>query len=209
MNAEFYKRGGTPMDYLNIFIPYKNKPLHHEDQLTRAFLILIRTVKLVEVLFLDLVIEQMTKNQSEVIPKSLMHHSGGLDLLETQVRSTTKERLKDENGRLVSIIITDERLDKKHKVVRTDREGVYDGFVKYRPDWVFVIENKPNHQNIWLEQLNSKFNENYEIEEKPVILTWKEIVTRLSLLIENKLVKNADSIIIGDFLDYVSNFSLN
>lgn len=194
------------MDHLNIFIPYKDKPLHHEDQLTRAFLILVRTVKLVEVMFLDLIIEQMRTNQVEILPTSLMHQPGGLDLIETQVWSTTKERLENEIGRLVSIAITDERLDKEHKVERTGRVGVYDGFVKYRPDWVFVIENKPDHNNIWLDQLSSNFNENYEIEEKPVILTWKEIITKLSLLIENKLVNNADLLIISDFLDYVSGF---
>ncbi|WP_353892465.1 hypothetical protein PRVXH_001811 [Proteinivorax hydrogeniformans] len=194
------------MDYLNIFIPYKNKPLHHEDQLTRAFLILIKTVKLVEVLFLEVVIDEMQKNQTNLIPKGLMHQSGGLDTIETQVRSTTKGRLEGEKGRLVSIVITDERLDREHKVERTDREGVYDGFIKYKPDWVFVIENKPDHKNIWLEQLNSRFNENYEIEEKPIVLTWKEIITKLSLLIENNLINNADLSIVSDFLDYVSEF---
>ena len=33
------------MDHLNIFNPYENKPLNHEDQLTRALLILVKNSK--------------------------------------------------------------------------------------------------------------------------------------------------------------------
>jgi hypothetical protein len=46
----------------------------------------------------------------------------------------------------------------------------------------------------------------YEEEEKSVILTWKEIIAKLSLMIENKLISNADLLIVSDFLDYVSEF---
>lgn len=194
------------MDYLNIFTTYKNKPLNHEDQLTRAFLILVKTVKLVEVLFLDIIREQMKLNNIDNRPSSILNDSGGIMLIETQVSSNTKKKLEDESGRLVSIIITDERLLKEHKVKRNKRNAVYDGFVKYASDWIFIIENKPDHRNIWIEQLSSNFNENYEIEETPIVITWKNIIKRLSLLIENELLRNSDLNIVGDFLDYVSDF---
>ena len=45
--------------HLNIFVPYENKSLHHEDQLTRAFLILLRSIKLVEQLFIELLRDRM------------------------------------------------------------------------------------------------------------------------------------------------------
>ncbi len=194
------------MDHLNLFNSYEKKPLYHEDQLTRAFLILTKSIKLVEGIFLEIVIDQMKKNNIEQIPSNIFSSSSGAELIETQVWSTSKEKLENESGRLVSIIITDERLLEKHKVNRTERTGVYDGFIKFKPDWIFIIENKPNHKNIWIEQLSSKFNENYEIEEKPIILTWKEIIKRLSLLLENGLLTNTESILVEDFLEYVSEY---
>jgi hypothetical protein len=190
--------------HLNIFLPYESKPLYHEDQLTRAFLVLVRSVKLVEAAFLELVATAMEDAGIEIRPGPLTRQPGGLDSVETQVWSSTKARLKTESGRLVSIIITDKKLDTKHRVERSNRTAVYDGFLKFRPDWVFVVENKPNHTNVWIEQLSSAFNENYEIEPTPIVLTWSEIITRLSLLVNNSLVQDTARILVEDFLAYVS-----
>ena len=72
-------------DHLNVFIPYESKPLHHEDQLTRAFLILIPSIKLVEAVFLDLVANAMEVEGIETRPATLSQQIGGLDSVETQV----------------------------------------------------------------------------------------------------------------------------
>jgi len=189
--------------HLNAFLPYEHKPLHHEDQLTRAFLILVRCIKLVEATFLELLRTRMAEAGIHIRPASLSEELGGLESVETQVWSSTKARLVSESGRLVSVVITDERLEPEHRVERSERVGVYDGFVKFRPDWVFVIENKPDHTNIWAEQLSSAFSENYEVEPTPVVLTWREIITRLSMLTENALVQDAAAALIEDFLEFV------
>ena len=193
-------------NHLNVFIPYESKPLHHEDQLTRAFLILIRSIKLVEAVFLDLVENAMKTIGIEIRPATLSQKIGGLDSVETQVWSGTKARLSTESGRLVSIIITDDKLDRKHRVERNDRTAVYDGFLKFKPDWVFVVENKPSHANVRIEQLSSAFNENFEIEPKPIGLTWSDIISRLSLLVSNSLVQDAARVLLEDFLAYVDEF---
>lgn len=190
--------------HLNVFLPYEAKPLDHEDQLTRAFLVLVRSVKLVEAAFLELVATAMADARIEIRPAPLTQQPGGLDSVETQVSSSTKARLATESVRLVSIIITDEKLDTKHRVERSERAAIYDGFLKFRPDWVFVVENKPNHTNVWIEQLSSAFNENYEIEPIPIVLTWTEIITRLSLLVNNALVQDTARILVEDFLAYVA-----
>lgn len=190
--------------HLNAFLPYQDKPVHHEDQLTRAFLILVRCAKLVEAAFLDLLRSRMQEYGIEILPPSLSEELGGLTSIETQVHSDTKARLDSESGRLVSVVITDRRLDTDHRVSRTDRIAVYDGFVKCKPDWVFVIENKPDHRNIWVEQLSSAFNETYEIEETPVVLTWAEIITRLSVMRDNGLLHDAAAALVEDFLAYVN-----
>jgi hypothetical protein len=192
--------------HLNAFIPYESKPIYHEDQLTRAFFILIRSIKLVEAVFLDLIVDAMEKEGIENRPAKLSQQEGGMDSIETQVSSKTKARLLNESGRLVSIIITDQKLITGHRVEKNKRSAVYDGFLKFKPNRIFVIENKPDHTNVWVEQLSSAFNENYEIEPKPIVLTWSEIISRLTLLVSNSLVQDAACALIEDFLAYVDEF---
>lgn len=142
--------------HLNVFVPYENKPLHHEDQLTRAFLILLRSVKLVEHLFIELLRERMIQSGISMLPPSLTTEVGGVESVESQVWSSTKERLKGESGRLVSVILTDNLIKPEHRVERSARLAVYDGFLRLKPNWVVVLENKPAHGNIWVEQLSSE-----------------------------------------------------
>jgi len=192
------------MDHLNIFYPYEAKPLNHEDQLTRALLILMRNIKVVEMTVMDLIIEEMEQIGCHPVPPRLTKSKTGIDLIKTQVWSRTKEELGSQNGRLVSVLLTDEKLKIEHRVARTDRVGVYDGIIRYKPEWIFVIENKPDCRNVWVEQLSSTFNESFDIEDKPVVLRWQEIITRISVLKENELVQGSDASLLEDFLDFVS-----
>ena len=43
------------MSHLNYCYPYQSRPPEHEDQLTRAFLVLLRLVPLAQAAFLDLI----------------------------------------------------------------------------------------------------------------------------------------------------------
>jgi hypothetical protein len=57
------------MNYLNYFEPYVSKNPWHEDQLTRAFLVTMRFVPLVQAAFLDLVREaQATAKSEHIVP---------------------------------------------------------------------------------------------------------------------------------------------
>ncbi|MCX7008110.1 MAG: hypothetical protein NTY53_12830, partial [Kiritimatiellaeota bacterium] len=189
--------------HLNIFVPYTNKPLAHEDQLTRAFLILVRSVRVVEAMLLELLVNRMAESGIDERPALMTTAPGGLETIETQVWSTTKARLEGETGRVISVMITDSKLKPEHCVKRTERVAVYDGFVKYKPNWVFVIENKPDKHNVWWEQLSSSFNANYEVEKTPLVLTWSEILGRLNALRDNALLYDAAEVIVGDFLAFV------
>jgi len=46
------------MDRLNYFAPYESKLASHEDQLTRAFLVVLRYVPLAQAVFLELIRER-------------------------------------------------------------------------------------------------------------------------------------------------------
>ncbi len=97
------------MDHLNIFNPYSNKPLGHEDQLTRALLILVKNIKAIELVFTDMVISEMATANCDTVPKRLTEGTAGVNIVKTQVWSSTKNELSNVSGRLVSILITDKK----------------------------------------------------------------------------------------------------
>lgn len=192
------------MDHLNVFNPYENKPLNHEDQLTRALLILVKGSKFVELTFTDMIIDQMVKAECKSIPKRLTEGTAGLDVVKTQIWSSTKNELSSVSGRLVSVLITDKKLEPNHRVERTDRVAVYDAIIHYKPDWIFVVENKPDHRNVWVDQMSAAFSESFEVEPQPIILTWQGIIARISTIKENELLHGAEASLAGDFLDFVA-----
>ncbi|HHT48026.1 MAG TPA: hypothetical protein GXZ98_01865 [Firmicutes bacterium] len=122
--------------------------------------------------------------------------------IETQKSSNSMGRIEKEAGRLVSIIISNKILDERVTVERSERTAIYDGFIKYEPGWLLIIENKPNYENIWLEQLNPNISENITIEEKCIALCWPDIIENFSSLLERDLVYGSDRKLLEDFLDY-------
>lgn len=192
------------MDHLNIFNPYENKPLNHEDQLTRALLILVKNAKVIELAFTDLIIDQMVNVGCKSIPKRLTEGTAGIDVVKTQIWSSTKNELTAASGRLVSVLITDKKLEANHRVERTERVAVYDAIIRYKPDWIFVVENKPDHRNVWVDQMSAAFSESFEVEPQPIILSWQEIITRISTINENALLQGAEASLADDFVDFVA-----
>lgn len=77
------------MNHLNIFNPYKNKPHHHEDELTRSFLILLKNIPVVQMMFFEMVQQEM--NDTEVAEITLSHLS--VEEMYTQKSSTDESFL--------------------------------------------------------------------------------------------------------------------
>jgi len=71
--------------------------------------------------------------------------------------------------------------------------------------WLFVIENKPDNKNVWFEQLSSKISESFTIEEKPVVLKWSHIISKITAIKENGLVQGSGASLIDNFLEFVWN----
>lgn len=188
------------MDRLNYFTPYISKGSYHEDQLTRAFLVILRYVPLAQASFFDLIREVQLENKSEQIIPPLSDLGSQITTIETQVQT-----IKQHKGRLVSIIMTNENWVASGFVEASQRGARYDGVIYYAPEWVLVIENKPNFCNIWEEQLNPNISEGSEIriDPKPVCLNWRKVIERFSSLIERQLVQGAEALLINDFLYFV------
>lgn len=193
------------MDHLNIFNSYKNKSNNHEDELTRSFLILIKNIPMVQVMFFEMVRKEMKDISIDSIA------SGDLSIEEVYTQlSNTNDIFSEgiiEGRTLLSIIISDEKLDFKVKVQNDSRQARYDGVILGNPSWLFIIENKPLKDNIGLRQLNPNISDDSDvlIIDKPCCLSWKDIISGLTSIIQNKMASGAEKILIEDFVEYVDN----
>lgn len=193
------------MNHLNIFHPYKNKPHHHEDELTRSFLILLKNIPVVQMMFFEMVQQEMKDTEAE----SITLRNLSIEEMYTQKSSEDRSFLSKIEGRkLVSIIISDDKLETDATVKNDDRLARYDGVVLCNSNsdsWVFIIENKPSKENIWLRQLNPNVREEQEINiiSKPCCLSWRDIIASLNSLIQNRMFYGFELQAVEDFLEYV------
>ncbi len=190
------------MNHLNYFEPYNGQEPYHEDQLTRAFLVVLRMVPLVQTTFIDLIRSyQICKKHKRVLP-TLTEPQMKLDNIQTQVTS-----INDSQGYLVSLLMTNKNWTSEIQIENVDRSARYDGVIYFDsdPKWILVIENKPWSKNVWKEQLNPNIAEDSEIKivKKPVGIDWKEVIERLSALLQKQLVHGAEALLLEDFISFV------
>lgn len=191
------------MDHLNLFNAYKNKSNNHEDELTRSFLILLKNIPVIQIQFFE-----MIRNEMEGVDiESIVTGDLSIEEVYTQI-CNTNDFFKNDivDGRtLISIIISDDRLETKTFVKNDNRLARYDGLITCYPSWIFLVENKPSRKNIWLEQLNPNVSQNKDIKiiKKPCCLSWRDIITGLNTLLINKMVDGFEMKAILDFIEYV------
>lgn len=195
------------MDHLNIFHAYKNKSPNHEDELTRSFLILVKHIPVVQMMFFNMIQEELRQQNEERLTNETLF----IEEIYTQLSSSNKLfSLEDkiENRTLISIIISDDLYDKETEVKNVDRDARYDGVILASPSLLFIIENKPYKENIWSEQLSPNINDemNIDIVDKPCRLSWRDTISRLHTLIEREMVHGIEKSLIEDFTQYVDHF---
>ncbi len=193
------------MDHLNLFNAYKNKSNNHEDELTRSFLILLKNISVVQMLFFEMVRKEM----EDIDIESIVTGELSIEEVHTQL-SNTNDLFNSEivDGRtLVSIIISDDKLEAEVNVRNDDRQARYDGVITGYPSWIFIVENKPSKENIWLGQLNPNVSEEKDIKiiEKPCCLSWREVITGLNTLVQNRMINGFELQAVEDFIEYVDN----
>jgi hypothetical protein len=183
-------------------MPYGSKEEGNEDHLTRAFLVLLRFVPLAHVTFLDIIREFQDRSEADKIIPPL----SGL-ITEDADFATQVQTQIDGTGRLISVIISDEHMDRKVEVKRSERKARYDGVITYRPNWIIVIENKLSSGNIWDEQLNPSIKPGAEaeivIDSKAISIKWRDIIEKMSSLLECELITGAEAKLMDDFFQHV------
>lgn len=180
-------------DPLNFYSPYERLPAGHENQLTRALLLLLRMSPLAHVEWLRLVAPERSLRE---LPRAEF---------ETQKRAVRAADDDAEEAKIVSVFLAPEQPQSGGgDVVESDRDQVLDAVVDYE-ELVVVVENKIfEADDLQARQINLKGSGLQLVGgEGIVIVLWRDLLEALSGLRERELVAGAEAALLDDFLTYV------
>ena len=184
--------------HMNAFAPYERKAPTHEDQLTRAFLIVLKASPLAHQAWLRLVDRAHLRNKGGGVPA--LHDLPAVDV------DTQTGRVPDGIARLVSVLQTDERYFAEVDLKPSDRRQVLDGLVTYAPELAIAIENKPFAGNVWEGQLNVNTPADTKHDPRAACVRWADIVQAWNRLLDNGALNVAEAVLVSDFLDLVEEY---
>jgi len=186
------------MQRTNYFGRFENKSADAEDRLTRAFLVLIRLVPPVQAAFIDAVREKQSDQGDDPLVPSRTVTDTGVDAVWSQVGN-----LRTDEGRVLSILLTNREWDGEEEVQPSDRKPVYDGVVHYGEQWVFAIENKP-YGDVRESQLhpNVEDSEGLDVDPRLIVLVWEDLIRRLHVLRQSDWLDYTQKQLVNDFLWY-------
>ena len=182
-------------NHMNVFEPYVSKAAHHEDALTRAFLLVLRGVPVAHAAWLHLVDRAHRKNNGSGIPA--LHDLGEPDV--DMQTSTVPPQIE----RLVSVVQTDEIYFREDNATASTRAQRLDGLLLYGARLGIAIENKPYSGDIWEAQLDVNVPKGVDHDGRVACVTWKDIVTAWGSLMSANHLGRAERMIVEDFLTYV------
>ena len=195
------------MNHLNYFHPYISKSPHHEDQLTRAYLVLLRYSFHCAVSFYDYCLKETDSIRNENnISETLPYLN---ELLQCDwIFETQKRNPHIISNLLISVLITDDYIEKLQttSVIPSERNACYDGIISIGNEMTFIIEVKPRSQNVWFNQLSpsrENLSDDTTVFPKPIILQWKEIIKNLNSLNNFPTISSQEKMMINDFLEFV------
>jgi len=192
------------MERLNYFHSYTSKQPSHEDQLTRAYMVLLRYSFHSFISFLDFCQGRVkTKKYAEALsPKNAIQLNWSLQ--------TQKSNPRIDSEYLFSVLITDNKMDNgKNQVKKSERNATYDGVVRIGMETTIIVEVKPKSSNVWFDQLNpsrKNLGEETEVVPTPILLQWREIITQLNNILNLSTLSAQEEMMINDFLEFVDEY---
>jgi hypothetical protein len=186
--------------HLNVFEPYRELSRDHEDQLTRAAMIVLRLVPLARETLLQAIGEPSQSQLPDCI----------VDMQATNIVDPSEENLaagQVERGRLVSVFLTPdiEPFDIADEITDIDRGQRFDGVLRFDPDLVVVLESKVcrrwarrnGHRVAELNLNGTRF-----AERRTSVLRWHDLFESWWRLVELGVLGPAEQAIIQDVLSY-------
>ena len=179
--------------HLSIFRPYDRDP-GHEDQLTRAALIVMRLVPLCQEAFLGLA---GCPRLSELPPPRFDMQTESLAALDTEVEDPKIDEL-------VSVFVGPH----EHLVAGSDepnlaseRQARYDGVIQYGTTLLVVIESKLYASASEQQALEINTKQLDFQEKRWVPVRWQDLLDRWWNLIELRMLGPAELAVLNDFFD--------
>lgn len=193
------------MNHLNYFHPYNSKEADHEDQLTRAYLVILKYSPQAMAAFYSYCLAKYQENKCDA-PELQLPYYHQLQTAEIHIETQRTNTVFKAN-QLLSVLITDAELEKQPEQIKASKRNArYDGIIQFDEELTLIIENKPSSAHVWLDQLNpaqKSMKDEVVILPKPACLEWKEIIRQLNSLLNAKAVTGAEKLIIEDFLSYI------
>src|SRR5450759_1308601 len=137
------------MNRLNYFNPYDSKAGSHEDQLTRAYFVLLKHSSHAFFTFIEYGRSKHKISGKEKPITIIDFLEQGWDF------ETQKGNPVINTNYLLSILITDSQIETTDSSVQSsERNARYDGIITFGSNLTMGIENKPRSGNVWFGQLN-------------------------------------------------------
>ena len=179
------------LDRLNYFVPYENAAASHENQLTRALLVLLRYSPMAHQAWLGM-----------VDPKLRLHNLSQAKFATQQEHILGADSGLPERG--ISVWLAPDAAPVSAPIEASDRDQVLDGIVTYGSDLVVVIENKIGWGGVTEQPHRINLHGSpVEFDETPCSVSWQQLLEVLSRLVERELVSGTERLLISDFLDLV------
>jgi hypothetical protein len=183
----------SPHDVLNFFEPYGDLPAHHENQLTRAFLVVLRISPAAHQAWLSLV---APNHKLYKLPQERRY-----DTQRRRIFDSTPDG--DEPIEGISVLQAADAQAVEGPIQITDRGQVLDGIVQYGDKLVIVIETKLDGsvdtrqaQELNVHGARVRF-------DRPVHVSWRDLLESWSDLVAREIVAGAERAVLVDFLDFV------
>jgi hypothetical protein len=193
----------TANPHLNIFEPYRELGRTHEDQLTRAAMIVLRLVPLARETLLRAIGERSLSELPDCT----------VDMQATYIVDASEESAAGgevRRERLVSVFLTPdtEPEEPAREVTDTDRGQRFDGVLRFDPELVVLVESKvctrwarrDGHRVAELNLGSARF-----AERRTCVLRWHDLLESWWRLVELGLLGPAERALVQDLLSYAHN----
>jgi len=190
----------TANPHLNVFEPYRELGRTHEDQLTRAAMIVLRLVPLAR----ETLLRAIGERSLSELPDCAVDMQASY-IVEASEESAAGGEVRRE--RLVSVFLTPdtEPQEPAREVIDTDRGQRFDGVLRFDPELVVLVESKVctswarrnGHRVAELNLGSARF-----AERRTCVLRWHDLLEAWWRLVELGLLAPAERALVQDLLSY-------
>ncbi|QNK01370.1 hypothetical protein [Dyella telluris] len=182
-------------NHLNFFVPFQSAAAWHENQLTRALLVVLRYSPMAHQAWLNF-----------VSPGRALQTLPPAEFATQRQRVVTKQEPPLDGDAIpgISVWLAPDAKQVNAIFEVSDRQQVLDAIITYGSELVVVVENKIN----WGEPTEQPHRINLhgapvKFQDQPRSVRWQDVLAMLSDLVDRNLVHGAERSVICDFLDFV------